>query len=129
MTQRYEVEAWVNPSAWDDPAEAERAIEAILESGSTDEAEWLRIIGAPTEAVADGAERGFDRAERAAADAWLREDVAEFLGVRPDTVSSYVHRGHLPPPDGRLGRTPWWHPETVRAWERPGRGARTDLQA
>lgn len=44
MAQRYEVETWVNPKAWNNPADAERAIEMILESKSDDEALWLRIV-------------------------------------------------------------------------------------
>ncbi|MDE9363996.1 hypothetical protein PZ938_00105 [Luteipulveratus sp. YIM 133132] len=45
MAERHEVEAWVNPSAWDNEDEAARVIEAILESGSDDELEWTRISG------------------------------------------------------------------------------------
>lgn len=43
-------------------------------------------------------------------------DVAEMLGVKVTTVYVYRHRGTLPPPDGYLGRTPWWAPETISAW-------------
>lgn len=51
-------------------------------------------------------------------------DVAARLGVDPATVRAYVSRGTMPKPDGHLGRTPWWRPETVDAWRagRPGQG-------
>lgn len=52
-------------------------------------------------------------------------DVAAILNVTPATVRSYAARGILPAPDGHLGRTPWWSPERVEAWQaaRPGQGA------
>jgi hypothetical protein len=59
---------------------------------------------------------------------WLVADVAAYLGVATSTVRAYVTRGHLPAPDGRLGRTPWWRPETIRGFTRPGQGARTDVR-
>lgn len=58
---------------------------------------------------------------------WTIAAVAEHLKVTTSTVRSYAARGQMPPPDGRIGRTPWWNAETIRAWRRPGRGARTDL--
>lgn len=53
------------------------------------------------------------------------EEVAALLGVTTATVRSYAARGILPPPDGRLGRTPWWKRGTITAWQktRPGQGA------
>lgn len=65
MAERHEVEAWVNPSAWDDQADAQRAIDEILESGSEDEAEWVRIAGGDEADQAAAAERDGDRAEQA----------------------------------------------------------------
>lgn len=52
-------------------------------------------------------------------------DVAALLGVTPATVRSYAARGDMPPPDGHLGRTPWWKPRTIEQWrkQRPGQGA------
>lgn len=52
------------------------------------------------------------------------QDVALMLGVTPATVRSYSARGVMPPPDGYLGRTPWWRPGTIKAWraQRPGQG-------
>jgi hypothetical protein len=51
-------------------------------------------------------------------------DVATVLGVTPATVRSYAARGVMPKPDGYLGRTPWWYPNTICEWQakRPGRG-------
>jgi hypothetical protein len=47
---------------------------------------------------------------------WTIEDVARYLGVGTSTVRAYTARGQMPPPDGKLGRTPWWKPDTIRAW-------------
>ncbi|HNV40592.1 MAG TPA: hypothetical protein PLI84_10410 [Ornithinibacter sp.] len=58
---------------------------------------------------------------------WTYADVAAHLGIEQATARSYKHRGYLPPPDGVLGSTPWWRPETITSWTRPGRGARTDI--
>lgn len=55
---------------------------------------------------------------------WTTADVAEHLGVAVGTVRSYAARGQMPPPDGVVGRTPWWEPARVREWAaaRPGSG-------
>lgn len=50
MAQPYEIEAWVNPDAWDDQEAAARAIEMIAESGTDDEVVWIGIT-----LVAEGA--------------------------------------------------------------------------
>ena len=57
------------------------------------------------------------------------DEVAERVGISTSTWSAYVSRGHAPPADLRVGRTPLWRVETIRSWQaaRPGRGARTDL--
>lgn len=49
-----------------------------------------------------------------------RPEVAERIGVKPDTLNTYK----LPPPDGYVGRLPGWKPETIDKWNaaRPGRG-------
>ena len=73
----------------------------------------------------------------------LGPDVAEYLGIDPDTWRSYVNRAKYereagrdrpnlaPAPDGyeELSGRPWWWQSTIDAWNaiRPGRGARTDL--
>ena len=49
-------------------------------------------------------------------DRWSPADVAAYLGVQRTTVTSYNSRDQMPKPDGHAGRTPWWHPETIRAW-------------
>jgi predicted DNA-binding transcriptional regulator AlpA len=55
--------------------------------------------------------------------------VAARLGVTRATIQRYrsADRGKygFPEPDGMIGRTPWWKPETIDAWaaNRPGKGA------
>lgn len=55
-----------------------------------------------------------------------RADVAKEIGVTPDTISAYLRDGLIPVPDGHVGKSPWWWPETIREWResRPGRGRR-----
>jgi hypothetical protein len=43
-------------------------------------------------------------------------------------VSKAVVRGSLPPPDGFVGRSPWWWSTTLDGWARPGRGRRTKTE-
>lgn len=62
MAQRHEIEAWVNPSAWEDPAEAQRVIDAIEDSGSDDEELWTRLAGGGPEDHRSAAERARERA-------------------------------------------------------------------
>ena len=47
---------------------------------------------------------------------WSVAEVAAYLGVTPSTVTAYRSRGQMPQPDGYVGRSPWWRPETIRAW-------------
>lgn len=47
-----EIEAWVNPSAWDDEDEARRVIETIMTEGGDLEEDWARIAGLGSEAEA-----------------------------------------------------------------------------
>jgi hypothetical protein len=49
-----------------------------------------------------------------------RAEVAERIGVKPDTLSRYK----LPAEDAVTGTTRGWLPETIDAWNasRPGRG-------
>ena len=57
-------------------------------------------------------------------DQWTMVEVAAHLGVTYDSVRRYRARDeNFPPPDGKLGRTPWWRPDTIKAWQaaRPGR--------
>jgi hypothetical protein len=58
---------------------------------------------------------------------WTTEDIAAYLGVSAATVRRYRSRD-LPPEDHTFLRTLVWRPATITAWERPGRGARTDLR-
>jgi predicted DNA-binding transcriptional regulator AlpA len=55
-----------------------------------------------------------------------RTEVAHLIGVQPASIGNY----RLPPPDVKVGRTSGWAETTIREWHanRPGRGARTDLQ-
>lgn len=57
---------------------------------------------------------------------WSVADVASYLGVTRSTVTAYKARaGQMPEPDGFVGRTPWWHPATIRAWRpEPARDGR-----
>ena len=48
---------------------------------------------------------------------WTVTDVAAYLNVKHGTVTSYLNREQMPEPDGRLGRTPWWWADTIRAWD------------
>lgn len=60
-------------------------------------------------------------------DQWTMVEVAAHLGVTYDSVRRYRARDeNFPPPDGKLGRTPWWRPDTIKAWQesRPGRTGR-----
>jgi 8-oxo-dGTP pyrophosphatase MutT (NUDIX family) len=52
-----------------------------------------------------------------AAEWWTTSDVAEYLGLRIGTVSSYRQRGQMPPPDRTFGRTHLWHPRTITDWQ------------
>lgn len=61
-------------------------------------------------------------------------DIAELWGIDPATARKYHQQGHLPQPDARTGLKTekpryGWLPETIAAYQRPGRGARTDLRA
>lgn len=51
-------------------------------------------------------------------------EVAARLGLAVATVRAYRAQKRLPAPDGMVGRTPWWRPETIDEWQaaRPGRG-------
>ena len=51
---------------------------------------------------------------------WGRKEVAEFLGVKTDSINGY----DLPDPDGWIGSHRGWLPATIKEWaeNRPGRG-------
>ncbi|KQC35060.1 hypothetical protein UK82_28530 [Frankia sp. ACN1ag] len=62
---------------------------------------------------------------------WTRDQVLAYLAdagrpLTADTWSGYVTRAQAPAPARRVGRTPMWDPDTVRAWQaaRRGRGWR-----
>ena len=56
-------------------------------------------------------------------------DIAEMVGVAPDTIAAYRYRGYLPEPQAVIGSTPVWSRPIVRHWlqTRPGNGWRTDI--
>jgi predicted DNA-binding transcriptional regulator AlpA len=64
---------------------------------------------------------------------WLGvAEIAERAGVKPQTWTGYVNRGHAPQAGRRspeTGRREWLE-SVIDAWlrERPGAGARTDLR-
>lgn len=51
-----------------------------------------------------------------------RKQVAERIGVKPDSLANYK----LPPPDAMIGDTRGWTAETIDEWNaaRPGKGQR-----
>ena len=57
-------------------------------------------------------------------------EVANLIGVAPDTAKGYLREGRLPPPDAMTGRTRGWLKQTILDWNaaRPGQGAREDLR-
>ncbi len=57
-------------------------------------------------------------------DKWTTADIAAYLDVKPATIHAYRSRGQMPPPDGMLGRTPWWYAATIHTW-RPREPAHT----
>jgi hypothetical protein len=61
---------------------------------------------------------------------WNADECAAAWGVKPSTWRAYVANGRAPQPlpgydDNRRRR---WNPDHVRGWQRPGRGARTNLK-
>src|SRR3954464_3924289 len=58
-----------------------------------------------------------DVAVDASAEWWTTTEVADYLGVRVGTVSSYRQRGQMPAPDRTLGRTHLWRPSTIVQWQ------------
>lgn len=55
---------------------------------------------------------------------WTMPDIAARLGVAHETVRSWLYRGQLPAPSGRVGQSPWWAPEVIEPWmeERAAQG-------
>lgn len=47
---------------------------------------------------------------------WGYTEVATHIGVTKATVRKYASLGIVPAPDGRIGVTSWWHPDTIREW-------------
>lgn len=47
---------------------------------------------------------------------WTTSDIAEYLGVRVGTISSYRKRGQMPLPDKTVGRTHLWRPTRIIEW-------------
>lgn len=51
---------------------------------------------------------------------WGRKEVAEYLGVKTDSINGYP----LPEADEMIGTHRGWYPDTIIEWNkrRPGRG-------
>ena len=58
---------------------------------------------------------------------WTAAQCAQEWGVKVRTWHSYVARNQAPGRLRHVGRTPVWDAAAVRAWPRPGQGARTDI--
>lgn len=58
------------------------------------------------------------------ADWWTTSEVAAYLGVRVQTVSTYRRKEQMPDADWQVGRTRVWKPATIIEWNdrRLGRG-------
>lgn len=46
------------------------------------------------------------------------KEIAERLGVKPQTAAAWRHRGLLPPPDGTVSGAPAWRWEVIEDWAR-----------
>ncbi len=69
--------------------------------------------------------------DRFPADVLTNKEVAEILGIRPDTWRGMVKRGQVPAADGvePISGYRWWHRRTIEhfAAHRKGQGFRSDL--
>ena len=45
-----------------------------------------------------------------------RADICAAAGISVNSLAKFRTRGTAPAPDGRLGRTPYWHRSTVERW-------------
>lgn len=45
-----------------------------------------------------------------------RAAVAAKCGLAVTSIDTYQRRGSIPPPDGVIGRSPWWWSSTISAW-------------
>lgn len=43
-------------------------------------------------------------------------EVAEWLGVEPNTLHAYLARGQMPEPDEKYGVTNLWKESTIKEW-------------
>ena len=96
--QRHEVEAWVNPSAWEDPAEAAAVVDAILASGTTDEEAWVKLAGGTLADQKAAAERARDHIADALDEYIARVDaaragLAEAIRDRDDAIRTVIAEG------------------------------------
>lgn len=96
--QRHEVEAWVNPPAWEDPAEAEAVVEAILASGTIDEEAWVKLAGGTLADQKAAAERAQDHIADALDEHIARVDaaragLAEAIRDRDDAIRTVIAEG------------------------------------
>lgn len=95
---RRDVELWVNPSAWDDPVQADQVIDAILAADSDDEAVWVTIAGGDPPLIMAAADRDFDAADAAAARPEMGED-----SNRSADAQAALSRAEITIELGRLG--------------------------
>lgn len=60
-----------------------------------------------------------------------REDLARLYGIHPNSVTRAASpsRRHLPEPDGRFGKSPWWYQSTIREHVRARKRAAADETA
>lgn len=50
------------------------------------------------------------------------QDMAGAAGITVESFYEFRRRGQVPVPDGRVGRTPYWHRRTLEKWLRSRRG-------
>lgn len=64
-----------------------------------------------------------------------RAEAARIAGIKPDTLTDYLKADppKAPPPDGKIGNSPWWYESTIRRWAKgrkttPGRAPKALAQ-
>lgn len=117
MAQRHEIEAWVNPAAWDDQDQAQRVIDAIEASGSDEESEWVRIAGGDTGDVLAAASRDVDAADlltEAARNRKAAQEQVEGATARLRQLVIDAHTNGMP--ETQISRHSGVARDTVRSW-------------
>lgn len=123
MAQRHEIEAWVNPAAWDDQDQAQRVIDAIEASGSDEESEWVRIAGGDTGDVLAAASRDVDMADLLAEGARDRKAAQERVEDATARLRQLVIDAHTNGmPETQIAKHSFVARDTVRSWVGKGRG-------